>query len=303
VVIDTDTGIDDFFAIVQALRSPELRVEGLTTVGGNVPLRYATRNALRALEYAGRAGIPVAQGSARPLHGRFQYAFYFHGPGGLPARMPRPVIEPVQEGAVDRLFRRATEGGVRRTPFTLIAIGPATNAARLLRRLRPLEGRHRLEHLVVMGGAVDVPGNVTRFAEFNTWNDPEAAAEVLAGDVPTTLVPLDVCVPVRIASADFEQADPTARRLGLAWLKRHPGRRLGLADCVAIAAVTDPGAFGIEETAIEVDTSHGPECGRTRRAGRGRSIRVARRVDPDRVLGQIRERALAPVIGRVDTPR
>jgi purine nucleosidase len=149
-----------------------------------------------------------------------------------------------------------------------------------------------------MGGAVDVPGNVTPFAEFNTWNDPESAAEVLDGDIPVTLVPLDVCAPVRIASGDFEQAHPTARRLGLAWLRRHPGRRLGLADCVAIAAATHPAAFGFEQLAIDVDTSSGPERGRTRRGSRSeRRIRVAMRVDADRVLDLIRTRALAPVPG------
>ncbi|MBI2966009.1 MAG: nucleoside hydrolase [Chloroflexi bacterium] len=294
VIIDTDTGIDDFFAIVQALRSPELDVATLTTVGGNVPLRYATRNALRAVEYAGRIEISVIPGAARPLRGRFHYAPYYHGPGGLPAPMPRPKVYRVLRDAVDFLHLRATGIRARKVPFTLIALGPATNVARLFRRLGETKGRNSLERVVIMGGAVDVSGNVTPFAEFNTWNDPEAAAEVFAGDIPVTLVPLDVCNQVRVSRSDFAGAEPTARRLGVAWLKRHPGRQLGLADCVAIAAVADPGAFRFERIPLEVDTSLGPERGRTNRSGSGNTIEVAVEIDADRVLRAIRERAFAP---------
>lgn len=311
IVIDTDTGIDDFFAIVQALRSPELEVIALTTVGGNVPLRYATRNAMRALEYARRPDVSVMPGAARPLRGRFGYAFYFHGPGGLPAAMPRPSMFPVPSTAVDYLFSRFVGVRARRRPVTLVALGPATNVARVLRRLRGYKGQFALERIVVMGGAVDVPGNVTPFAEFNTWNDPEAAAEVFASgashDLPVTLIPLDVCNSVKLTEADFGSADPTARRLGLAWLKMHSGRQVGFSDCVAIAAVADPGAFRFERIALGVDTSNGPERGRTSRvsvSGRvsaaasnasRRAIDVAMRVDVGRVRQAIRQRALAPI--------
>lgn len=297
VTIDTDTGVDDFFAIVQALRSSEIAVEALTTVGGNVPLRYATRNALRALEYAQRYDLPVFPGASRPLRGRFNYAFYFHGPGGLPAPLSRPSMFPAPYKAVDSLFERFTAVRARKRPVTLIALGPATNVARVLRRLQKHRGQVALERIVVMGGAVDVPGNVTRYAEFNTWNDPEAAAEVFASsNVPITLIPLDVCNSVKLTEADFGNADPTARRLGLAWLKMHSGRQVGFSDCVAIAAVADPGAFRFERIALDVDTSNGPERGRTSRSAGSRPIEVALGVDSARVQRAIRERALAPIV-------
>lgn len=306
IVIDTDTGVDDFFAIVQALRSPELHVEALTTVGGNVPLRYATRNALRAIEYARRdnnrgvrgSEVPVVPGAARPLRGRFHYAFYFHGPGGLPARLPLPVGQPLSMHALDYLLDRCTAGSADKLPFVLVAIGPATNVARLLRALRKKNGGATLKRIVMMGGAIDVPGNATPFAEFNTWNDPEAADEVLRSGVPITLVPLDVCNPVRLGLEEFSGAAPTARRLGEAWLRQHPGRELGLADCVAIAALTDPGAFTFERIPLEVDVSNGSERGRTIRKADGTRIEAALGVDPDRVVRLIRERALNPRYNR-----
>ena len=78
-----------------AVESPELNIMALTTTGGNVPLRYASRNALRALEAAGREEIPVAAGSRRALKGPFPYAKNFHGATGLTIRMPKPKISPV----------------------------------------------------------------------------------------------------------------------------------------------------------------------------------------------------------------
>ena len=79
IIIDTDPGVDDAIAILMALGAPSLRVLGLTTVGGNVPLARATRNALALLEYAQRTDIPVARGSALPIRGQYGYAFPVHG--------------------------------------------------------------------------------------------------------------------------------------------------------------------------------------------------------------------------------
>ena len=80
MIIDTDPGVDDLLAILLALKSSELQVDALTTVGGNCSLADATRNALRTLEVADRPDIPVYKGAARPLKGRYVYARYFHGP-------------------------------------------------------------------------------------------------------------------------------------------------------------------------------------------------------------------------------
>ena len=192
VIIDTDPGVDDLLAILLALKSPELQVDALTVVGGNCSLADATRNALRVLEIAKRPDIPVYKGAARPLRGRYVYARYFHGPRGLTGRLPEPRIAAADGlNAVDAIASRIESAD---TPITLIALGPLTNVARLIER-RP-DAAERLSTVLVMGGAVDVPGNVTPFAEFNTYSDPEAAQVVFQSGVDVRLIGLDVCNPV-----------------------------------------------------------------------------------------------------------
>src|SRR4051812_6995191 len=79
VIIDTDPGVDDAFALLLAMRSPELKIEGLTPVAGNVPLELTLPNALRLVEIAGRTDIPVAAGGKAPLVGRLGSAAGAHG--------------------------------------------------------------------------------------------------------------------------------------------------------------------------------------------------------------------------------
>src|SRR6516165_10470635 len=127
VIIDTDPGVDDAFALLLAMRSPELKIEGITPVAGNVPLELTLPNALRMVEIAGRTDIPVAAGAKTPLTRRLVTAAYVHGENGLGgAEFPEPKTKPVSEPAPE--FIRTT---VRKHPgeITLITIGPLTNVA------------------------------------------------------------------------------------------------------------------------------------------------------------------------------
>ncbi|MDA1349353.1 MAG: nucleoside hydrolase [Chloroflexi bacterium] len=129
VIIDTDPGTDDALALMMALQSPDLDVMGLTTVGGNATLAHTTLNALRVLEYLDRTEVPVHAGASHPLKGGFQYAYYFHGPGGLTARMSRPSLKPATGRAVDFLLEatRSEPGEI-----VLIALRPLTNVAKAM---------------------------------------------------------------------------------------------------------------------------------------------------------------------------
>ena len=140
-----------------------------------MPLARGTRNALALLEYAGRTEIPVSRGAARPRRGRFRYSYGFHSRNGLGRRLPNPTTQPAAMGAVEFLAQSLDDspGGL-----TIIALGPLTNIALLLER-RPAS-LERLKSLVIMGGAVGVPGNVTGAAEFNIHSDPYAANAVLS---------------------------------------------------------------------------------------------------------------------------
>src|SRR6185437_8051310 len=148
VIIDTDPGVDDALALLLAMRSPELKIEGITPVAGNVPLELTLPNALRMVEVAGRTDIPVAAGAKEPLARRLVTAAYAHGENGLGgAIFPPPKIKPVAQSAAE-LIREI----VRRYPneVTLITIGPLTNIATALRAdpdLAPI-----IRGLVMMGG-------------------------------------------------------------------------------------------------------------------------------------------------------
>jgi inosine-uridine nucleoside N-ribohydrolase len=184
--------------------------------------------------------------------------------------------------------RRAAE------PLTLVALGPLTNVALALER--DAGAMRRLARVVVMGGAVDVPGNVTPAAEFNIHVDPEAAARVLAAGLSLDLVPLDATRQAVLHRADLERAlgraaGPLAERVA-AFTRRgfrvdegrgSPG--MVLHDPLAVAAALDPGLIGWEPAGLEVGRD-----GATRRRPGPANCRVARTVDVPRFLALFLER-------------
>jgi inosine-uridine nucleoside N-ribohydrolase len=187
IVIDCDPGIDDALALLLAVASPELELRGVTTVAGNQTLARTTENALRVLELAGRADVPVAAGAGRPLVQELVTADDAHGDSGLGnAGLPPASVPPRSAHAVEFL---AEQLDASPQPLTLVALGPLTNIALLLAR-HP-DAAERLERIVLMGGAI-AEGNMTASAEFNVWTDPEAAARVFDSGLDVTMVGLDV---------------------------------------------------------------------------------------------------------------
>ena len=197
LLLDCDSGHDDAIAMLLALASPEVELVGVTTVAGNQSLDKTTANALRLLELARRADVPVAAGADQPLVRHLGFADSAHGETGLdgPELQP-PTGAPVDGHAVDFLAAeiRARDGRV-----VLVPTGPLTNGALLL-ALRP---DARPERIVLMGGAIG-EGNVTPAAEFNIWADPGAARRVFASGIDVTMVGLEVthAAPMRRAHAE-----------------------------------------------------------------------------------------------------
>jgi inosine-uridine nucleoside N-ribohydrolase len=253
-VIDTDPGIDDALALMLALRSPELRVELLTTVAGNVPVPRATANVRRILGLLAPAVWPaVAQGLGRPLRRPLHTATAFHHDDGLGGvthlrhpdgspRYPVPEQPAVHRYAVQRLLQVVQHYG---HDLTVIALGPLTNIARAI-RCAPAT-MQQLGRLVIMGGAIGVPGNVSPVAEFNIFVDPHAADVVFRARLPITLVPLDVTTRVRL-TRDFLRhacANSAPRLLSAIHdLTRQPlhsrGEGMALHDPLAVAVAIDP---------------------------------------------------------------
>ncbi len=283
VIIDTDPGVDDAIAILMALALPWVEVLALTTVGGNVPLARTTRNALALLEYADRTDVPVARGSARPTGGSFGYAYAVHGTSGLTRRLPRPKTRPIDLKAVDFLAAR-----LRELPgqITLIALGPLTNLAWL--QLRHPGALEQTARLVVMGGAVNAPGNVTPHAEFNFYSDPEAAGIVLSSGVPLTLVDLAVCRHVGIDPQGAERLASKSRLGRLAiqllanWFRRQPHReRFEFYDPLALAVALEPQLVSTYQASIRVEVAGPARRGESLVTAVGGPISVAHQVDSE----------------------
>ena len=186
-IIDTDTASDDAVALLMALRHPDVRVEAITVVAGNVELDQGLRNALYTVELCG-ADVPVYRGSAAPLRRELVVAQFFHGADGLGDRgYPAPTREAAVGDAVDVLVDtiRANPG------IVLVTLGPLTNVAHALARAPDICSQ--VGRCVVMGGAACTVGNVTPAAEYNVWVDPDAARVVFRSDLPIEMVGWELC--------------------------------------------------------------------------------------------------------------
>lgn len=205
-LIDTDTASDDAVAILMAHRWPDVRVDAVTIVAGNVPVDLGSRNARYTIELCG-AETPVYVGCDRPLLREPHWAYFFHGPDGMGGmHYPPPRRQAEREHAVDALIRL-----IRSRPgeYTLVTLGPLTNIAVALRRAPEIASLVR--QCYVMGGAAATVGNITPAAEYNIWVDPEAARIVLHSGLPILLVGWEHC---RGAAAFDEAGMAALRRIG-----------------------------------------------------------------------------------------
>ncbi len=269
VIIDTDPGVDDALALLLALRSPELKIEALTPVAGNVPLNLTLPNALRMVEIAGRNDIPVAVGARAPLFRRLVTATYAHGENGLGgAVFPEPKIKPVEMPATE-MIRQV----VRKYPHevTLITIGPMTNVAAALNADPELPSL--VKALVMMGGSLS-GGNITPAAEFNVYVDPEAAKIVFQSGIPITMVGLDVTRKTSLTDEHQRELQANSNAVSQAAAKiarnaidhtRAQGFTVGpnMHDSLAIAAFIDPSILKWKDYYVDVETTGELTAGET----------------------------------------
>ena len=257
LLIDTDPGIDDAVAILLALASPELAVEALVAVAGNLPLAVTERNARAVLELAGRRDIPVHAGAARPISRTPVTAELVHGESGLGTLiLPAPTMPLRSRNGLDftiELLRAAPAGSI-----TWCALGPLTNVALALVEAPEIAGR--VAELVLMGGASRALGNMTPAAEFNIHADPHAAEIVFDSGLPITMVPLDVTHQVRSTQERVERiaALGTQAAQAVAELIR-PSRAGGdpLHDPCVIAYLLAPALFAGSRVNVAIEC-HSP---------------------------------------------
>jgi purine nucleosidase/pyrimidine-specific ribonucleoside hydrolase len=293
-VLDTDPGIDDALALMLAWGSPELDVLALTVVAGNVPLADAARNAARLVAARRPARPPrIALGAAAPLRRPLVTATHDqHGSDGLGDAPDWPPVAgpPASPSAAETLVALARAHGER---LTLITLGPLTNLALALRL--DADALRRTGRVVMMAGAVDVPGNITRDAEFNAYVDPDATREVFDAGLRVDLVPLDATRQTTINSDKLHAA--LARRPGplaarIAAFTEQSFRLWGymhLHDPLAVGLAVDASLARWQPARIVVG-----ESGQTRRGAGAPNCRVAHVIDVERFLTLFFDRLCAP---------
>jgi purine nucleosidase/pyrimidine-specific ribonucleoside hydrolase len=300
VIVDCDPGHDDVFALWLAAGHPAIDLRAVTTVGGNVPLEHTSRNARIVLGVAGVTAVPVAAGAAGPLSRDLQTAEWMHGENGLGGpELPDPAV-PLDARSASELMVDVLEASA--DPVTIIATGPITNVAILLRD-HP-DAAERIGEIVWMGGSTE-RGNATPYAEFNALVDPEALALVVGSGIRFTMVGLNVthtalvtpAVRRRLASAGTATAafgdtlleffcDTNAKVFGLPDGPLH--------DPVAVMAVAEPDAVERVHTRLDVELTGTETLGATSVDFDGMLRRepnafIATRLDVDRFWASVKQ--------------
>jgi inosine-uridine nucleoside N-ribohydrolase len=205
LIIDTDAGSDDLLAIAFLLSHPSVRIDAITIANGLAHVDAGARNMARLVELSGRKNLPVFAGRPTPLKGAAEFPAEWRKiaddlPGVVLPSASRP---PEPKRAADFLIEHLKERRVR-----ILALGPLTNLAEALQREPSVA--QSIEEIVIMGGAVRVPGNLgdggafkteNKVAEWNTFVDPWAARIVFQSHIPILLIPLDATnrVPIDLA--------------------------------------------------------------------------------------------------------
>lgn len=316
VIIDTDGGVDDALAIIMALRSPHLDLKALTVVAGNIDAQQAAENLFRVASLVPGAGpTTIAKGCEKPLAGPSFDAAGIHGEDGL-GELDRfleadgsrryPEIEPPISGehGVDILLAAARRYG---KSLKIVALGPLTNIASAIRK--DAEAMKNVGEIVIMGGAVTVPGNITPAAEFNFFVDPEAAQIVLQSDAPLVLVGLDVAMKAPLARSVvdvnmWKHPSPLAQLIAdcsevyMAFYRDHEGfHGCYLHDPLAVGVAIDRSLVRTESLFVVVETEGASTRGmsladlRARRdeAGNPPNVDVCLDVDTERFFWMLNQ--------------
>lgn len=305
IILDLDTGVDDALALSYALASEELELIGVTGTYGNVLMDTGVRNNLAILELFGRTDVPVYAGlphaSTRDGFEVLDISEFIHGKNGIgEAELPDPQGAIAPEPAVDFLVNSVREFG---DDLVIVATGPMTNLAAAINQDSAFADN---AHIVIMGGALTVPGNVAPWAEANINQDPDAANELFQQAKDVTMIGLDVTLQTLLT---YEE---TARWRGLGtaggdflavatdyYIKAYETTAphlggCGLHDPLAVAVAVDPSLVTCLDINMKVDTE-GETRGRTigdeeRLNDPVKTARVAVGVDVDRFLGELMQR-------------
>ena len=290
LIIDTDPGIDDAMAIAYAHAEPEIDIVGVTTIFGNTHVAQSSRNARFFLDLLG-VDVPVAEGACLPRNATsYCPSSNVHGPEGFGDLVKIPEIgENLNESAAQYLVRMARE---TKRDLTICAVGPLTNIADAIQLDSGFVKNVR--KLFIMGGAINCPGNITKFAEANIFHDPVAADEVFASGMNIAIVPLDVTLKSILAEDEFEKIARKSPRIGgflneisrfyLEFYRREAGLRgCPMHDVSAVIACIHPRLFKTVQIGLRV-SQLSPDKGATLRDSDRFPVSVCVDVDGGRAV-------------------
>ena len=296
VIIDTDLGVDDAHAVLMALLSPEIQVEGITTVFGNARVDYCTQNVLYLLEMMGRTAIEVRQGAGSPMMGdvvlakplgyeRNRQRSLTALAGTLPVDLSPHGEKGLGDFELPALSATTAAGNAVRWlvetvlanpgEIEILALGPLTNVALAL-RMEPAFAA-AVKRVIFMGGALTVPGNVGPLSTANVTLDPEAARIAFHGGYPIVMVGQDVTRFARLTPEHTAQIraagtkvtrflDDVTRFYGDYYFSREPSlKELGhpIHDMLVVAYLLDPSLFTTEKLYVTVETEGAITRGQT----------------------------------------
>jgi len=298
VIIDTDMAADDWMAILYLLNRPDVSVTAITVSGtGEAHCEPGIQNAMSLAALAGQPDIPVSCGRTTPLQGDHAFPSDWRTRVDTLAGLTLPgnPAAPAPQSAVDLLTAKTISMPDK---VTIIALGPLTNLAEALQAAPEI--KENVEMVYIMGGAVDVPGNVgsshagidNSAADWNIYVDPRAAAIVLQSGAPITLVPLDATNHVPV-TANFIERLKKARETPeatfvfevLSQTQYRDFVQAGgyyLWDPLAAAILTDNSLAVFETRNLTVVEEEGNQSGRTQANESGDPVRVAVDVDAER---------------------
>jgi inosine-uridine nucleoside N-ribohydrolase len=298
VILDVDPGIDDAMALCIALFHPELDVVAVTAVGGNCPPDQATRNVQAIIEQLDPPRWPRVGAASPPDHDLPVDGRNLHGLDGL-GGTNLEVAELRSRHPSEKVISDA----VRAEPdaVTIVALGPLTNLARVF--LRDPELASLVGEIVISGGTVSGPGNITAAAEFNIYCDPESAREVFLSPSTKTLVPLDVTNQLMLSYDLFNRLPDESTKVGKllreilppafrAYRQQFGLEGIHVHDSVALIAAIHPELFVTQAMVGDVETMGELTCGATvfdrRRVPASRhNMEVVVGMDREKVVEQI----------------
>ncbi len=291
IILDVDTGHDDAIAIALAAGlEDEIEIDGLIACAGNQTREKTLENTLNMAEALGLE-CPVFAGAEGPLLRDQVTAGNVHGKNGFegPLFPPRKRQQSKGNGilwAVDHVISHPGE-------ITYVSVGPWTDLAVCIKadeRFAP-----SLKEIVLMGGAVDHPGNKTPSAEFNVFADPEAASIVMRSGAPITMMGLDVTLQVCLTQEVLDRVkaspDTTYKDIFLRSMEFYmkavckvAGEMPAMHDPCCIAYLADPSIFTFSYRPIVVETKGDSTYGKTTGGleDRGQKTRFGIKADPDK---------------------